>query len=228
MEFIAEIGLNHNGNEGLMYELIKQAKLAGADIAKFQLGWRDKEGEINRIDCCLIEKLKRWCDYFEIELMFSIISEDAFKMIKQFDMQRYKIASRTVRDNMPLAQKIVDEGKETFISLGMWEGKALPFRKAENIRYLYCKAEYPAEPLSFNDFPKEFDVSVYDGFSDHSIGIEMSIIAIVRGAKIIERHFTLDKSDTTIRDHVLSSTPEEFRSLVNLGRDIEKKLRMGI
>ena len=47
--FIAEIGMNHNGNFGLLHELIKQAKLSNADIAKFQLGWRDGEGEINNI-----------------------------------------------------------------------------------------------------------------------------------------------------------------------------------
>ena len=50
MLFIAEIGLNHNGNFDLGCEMIRQAKLAGADIAKFQLGWRDKPGEINRLD----------------------------------------------------------------------------------------------------------------------------------------------------------------------------------
>ena len=50
MIFIAEIGMNHNGNFNLCYELIKQAKLSGADIAKFQLGWRDKKGEINQMD----------------------------------------------------------------------------------------------------------------------------------------------------------------------------------
>ena len=43
MIFIAEIGLNHNGNLDLCHELIRQAKFAGADIAKFQLGWRAKK-----------------------------------------------------------------------------------------------------------------------------------------------------------------------------------------
>ena len=47
MLFIAEIGLNHNGNFGLLHELIKQASFAGADIAKFQLGWKAKKNEIN-------------------------------------------------------------------------------------------------------------------------------------------------------------------------------------
>ena len=50
LTFIAEIGLNHNGNFDLCFELIKQAKFAGADIVKFQLGWRDKINEINQFD----------------------------------------------------------------------------------------------------------------------------------------------------------------------------------
>ena len=58
--FIAEIGMNYNGNIDLAFELIKQAKLAGADIAKFQLGWRDKPGEINNINKEKIDKLISW------------------------------------------------------------------------------------------------------------------------------------------------------------------------
>ena len=50
MIFIAEIGMNYNGNLSLSYELIKQAKYSGASIVKFQLGWRDKPGEINQLD----------------------------------------------------------------------------------------------------------------------------------------------------------------------------------
>jgi sialic acid synthase SpsE len=228
MLFIAEIGLNHNGSEGLMYELIKQARQAGADIAKFQLGWRCQTGEINCMDAGLIGKLKRWCDYFEIELMFSIISEEALSMIKPFNLKRYKIASRTIQDNIDLARRIIDEGKETFVSLGMWNSVSPPFLKTDTIKYLYCKAKYPSEPIDFYDFPKEFGKTAYEGFSDHSIGIEMALLAVARGAKIIEKHFTLDKSDTVIRDHALSATPEEFRLLVNLGRDLGKKVAMGI
>ena len=70
--------------------------------------------------------------------------------------------------------------------------------------------------------PKNFHDSVYSGYSDHTLGIETSLIAISRGAQIIEKHFTLDKSDNTIRDHALSATPEEFRQLVILGTEISK------
>ena len=62
--FIAEIGLNHNGNFGLLYELIKQASYSGADIAKFQLGWRANEGEINQINKKIIKHKIMFCNRF--------------------------------------------------------------------------------------------------------------------------------------------------------------------
>ena len=59
----------------------------------------------------------------------------------------------------------------------------------------------------------------YIGYSDHCLGISNCLLAISRGAKIIEKHFTLDKSDTTIRDHTLSATPDEFW-ICKYGREI--------
>ena len=228
MLFIAEIGMNHNGNFDLAFELIKQAKLAGADIAKFQLGWRDGDGEINQIDLDILKKLNKWCDYFEIEFLASTITEKAFELAKKINPKRYKIASRTVKDNIDLVRKVVNEGKETIISLGMWNYKEPPIQKNDNIKYLWCKSKYPAEPWDLIDLPNDFKDSLYDGYSDHTVGIETSLIAIARGAKIVERHFTLDKSDTTIRDHSLSSTPDEFKMMVNIGRDIARKIQIGV
>ena len=77
--------------------------------------------------------------------------------------------------------------------------------------------------------PKEFsDENGYSGYSDHSIGIETCLLAISRGARIIEKHFTLDKSNQTIRDHTLSATPDEFVTMTNIGRDITRKLDLGV
>lgn len=228
MLFIAEIGLNHNGHFGLCYELIKQAKYAGADIAKFQLGWRSKPDEINCITPEIITQLKRWCDYFEIELMFSIFTPEAYEMVKPFNLQKYKIASRTVKDSLDLVKQVALEGKTTIISLGMWDQPSLPLDKAPNIRYLWCRSKYPCEPWDLVGLPKDFHSSHFDGYSDHTIGIETPILAIARGATIIEKHFTLDKSDTTIRDHALSATPDEFRTMVEIGCDIYRKLQLGV
>jgi N,N'-diacetyllegionaminate synthase len=227
MLFIAEIGLNHNGNFELACELIKQAKFAGADIAKFQCGWRHAKGEVNHMDLDTLKKLKRWCDYFDIEFMASVFNEEAYGLLKQIKPKRYKIASRTLKDNFNFAEKIVRENKETIVSLGMWEGDRAPF-PGSDAKYLWCKSVYPSQPWDLTDMPKDFRSSIYAGYSDHSIGIETVLIAVSRGAVIIEKHFTLDKSSSVGRDHVLSATPEEFALLVNIGKDISKKISMGV
>ncbi len=230
MIFISEIGMNHNGNFDLCYELIKQSKNAGADIVKFQIGWRDKEGEINQINENTISNLIEWSEYFEIELMFSIISDKAFEQLSELKFNNYKIASRTIKYDIDLAKKILDLGKNTFVSLGMSDRNLPPieFSNYKNIKYLWCKSEYPTHNKSLNDFPKDFNKSFFSGYSDHSIGIEMPLLAISRGAKIIEKHFTLDKSNQTIRDHALSALPNEFEQMTKLGRDLHKKLNLGI
>ena len=97
-----------------------------------------------------------------------------------------------------------------------------------NISYLWCKTEYPALPWSLEGFPKNFSQENCIGYSDHSVGIEVPLLAITRGATVVEKHFTLDKSDITIRDHALSATPEEFRQMVLLGKNLKKNLDLGL
>ncbi len=228
MIFIAEIGLNYNGNFDLIFEMMKQAKLSGASIAKFQLGWRDKKGEINQLDKLKIKQIIEWGEYLNIDTMFSIISPSAFNLLNNFKFDKYKIASRTLKYDFELAKKIVNLKKKTFISLGMWDSKSLPFKRNKKIFYLWCKSKYPTHISDLKNFPKKFSLDKYAGYSDHSIGIETCLLAISRGAKIIEKHFTLDKSNTTIRDHICSATPEEFNILTSLGNDISKKITIGI
>jgi len=149
MLFVAEIGMNHDGNFDLAYELIRQAKFAGADIAKFQFGWRDKPGEINCITPEIAAKLKEWCAYWDIEMMVSIITEDALELAHHVGFDRYKIASRTVIDYPDLCRNIIAEGKETFVSLGMWEGDRFPFAEpgTSNVNYIYCQSKYPTHQI---------------------------------------------------------------------------------
>ena len=183
---------------------------------------------MNQFDKKRIYQLIEWSKYFEIELLFSIISDKAWELVKPFNFKKFKIASRTIKYDMPLVKKILKKKKETIISLGMWDKKKPPFPKRKNIYYLWCVSKYPCHPKDLKGLPKNFNKSHYYGYSDHSIGIETCILAISRGAKIIEKHFTLDKSSTIIRDHSLSATPEEFKQMVNIGRDISKKINMGI
>ena len=63
------------------------------------------------------------------------------------------------------------------------------------------------------------------GYSDHTIGIETSLLAVSLGARIIEKHFTLDKKFSDFRDHALSSDPEEMKNLVKKIRLLEKMMK---
>lgn len=216
---IAEIGMNADGNFNLNYELIRQAAWAGATVAKFQVGWRGGPDEINFMDAERLRSLRKWCDQFGVEFMASIITPEAWELVKSVNvMDRYKIASRTVKDNPDLCRAILATGKETFVSLGMYEGKGFPF-DAKNARYLYCRSIYPARYEDLKDLPASFDA--YYGYSDHLQGIEGCLLALSRGAKAVEKHFTLEKTAKTVhRDHQLSATPDEFRVLGTWGRDL--------
>jgi sialic acid synthase SpsE len=220
-EFVAEIGLNHDGSFDLAYELIRQAKLAGATAAKFQLGWRNDPAEINHIDLERARTLRAWCEYHELELLASIFTDDALELARAIELPAYKIASRTVVDRPDLCERILADGKPTYVSLGMWEGSTWPFgRPSEQLRYLFCIAKYPARPADVAALPERFGADGWYGYSDHTQGIAACLLALARGAHLIEKHFTLDKTSQVIRDHVLSATPDEFRALCEHGGEL--------
>lgn len=226
MIFVAEVGLNHDGNFDLAHDLIREAKAAGADIAKFQFGWRNKPDEINHIDDDRAGRLKGWCAYWGIEMMASIITDEAFDLAKRVGFDRYKIASRTVIDKPELCRRVLAEGKETFVSLGMWNEPSFPFGPpSATLRYLYCRSKYPTYPEDLRGLPQRFDDTGYYGYSDHGQGISACLVAIARGAQFIEKHITLNKTSTVIRDHVLSATPVEFRELVSVGSPMARLVR---
>ena len=226
MLFVAEIGMNHDGNFNLAYELVRQAKQSGADIAKFQFGWRNKPDEINHIDDARARQLRQWCEYWDIEMMASLITEEAYDMARRIGFTRYKIASRTVKDNPALCEKILAEGRETFVSLGMHEGDVFPFgAPTDRMHYIYCRSTYPTYPEDLRGLPLSFSADGWYGYSDHQHGIDACLLAVARGAQYIEKHFTLNRTSTVIRDHVLSATPGEFAELTRLGGELARLVR---
>ena len=104
----------------------------------------------------------------------------------------------------------------------MWDKEYKLFRKFDNVKYLWCKSKYPTVKWDLKNFPSKFSESGFYGISDHCIGYEVALIIIARDANVVEKNFTLDKSDTTIRDHALSLLPDEFKKLVELGSEMHK------
>lgn len=219
---IAEIGMNHDGNWDRAYELIRQAAWAGADVAKFQFGWRYMPGEINHITPELAARLKEWCEYNGVEFMTSIINEHGFELAKPLKPRRYKIASRTVIENPKLVEAVLAEDQETFISLGWWKEPGWPFGPpSAKRRYLFCRSIYPTYPADLKGFPERFGEDTHVGYSDHMHGVEACLFAMSRGARVIEKHLTLNKAHISVHnDHALSATPEEFRMLHVVGRKL--------
>lgn len=221
--FVAEIGVNHDGSFPLAYEMIRRAKAAGADVAKFQFGWRDTPSEINCITPERAVELRKWCDFHEIELLASIIKPEALPLAEAAGLSRYKVASRTVIDHPDLVKKLLDSGKETFVSLGMWEGEDWPFGPpGGNLRYIFCRSRYPSYPEDMLGMPESFGEDAYYGYSCHYHGPAAVLLAIARGARFIEKHFTVNKNSQVVKDHALSATPEEFAEMTRLGRELAR------
>lgn len=220
----AEIGLNHEGNWDLAYELIRQAKLCGADIAKFQVGWRHAPGELNHITPEIARKLRDWCDFWEIEFMASIIDPEVLDIVAEVNPRRLKVASRTVTEHPDMVKRLLDSGKEMYVSLGWWDGDDWPFGPPDDqLRYIYCISQYPTYPAGLAEMPKTYGRDSYWGYSDHTHGIETCLLAVAHGARFIEKHFTLDKTLRTVHgDHIFSATPDELRLLHDVGHPLAK------
>ncbi|MBF0397875.1 MAG: N-acetylneuraminate synthase family protein, partial [Desulfobacterales bacterium] len=100
----------------------------------------------------------------------------------------------------------------------------------EKITILHCNTEYPTpmEDVNLNamiTINNAFKLRV--GYSDHTLGIEVPIAAVALGAKVIEKHFTLDKTMEG-PDHLASLSPDEFKEMVCAIRNIEKAMGNGI
>ena len=123
---------------------------------------------------------------------------------------RYKIASRSIRDTA-LLDALARTGKPLIISLGFWEHPEFPVVATQApVEFLHCVAKYPA-PLREIGLSR-IDFGRYGGFSDHSLGMTVAMAALARGARILEKHLTLDKTMEG-PDHAGSMDPDELTAL---------------
>ena len=221
MKIIAEIGINHNGDFRKMEELIRQASIGGADYAKFQLYnsvrvFGDESRKKNEFSFGQVKTLKEICDYYNIEFFASVFDEEKLEWCETLNVNLYKVASRTVIAEPSLCLDIIDTKKPVYISLGFWEKDGLPF-KGPNIKYLNCISKYPTSFMDLKNL--KYDNNII-GLSDHSYGVAYSLHNISLGAKVIEKHFTLNRSDMG-NDHIGSMDLNELKILREYGNQLE-------
>ena len=220
---ICELGHNGNGNIRLNKEMIQEVAECGADIAKFQY-YRIETikkpyqsryfelwaAQLHKEEMIELAEFAKSCG---VEFMVSVFSEDLVDDVLPY-VKRLKIASRSIYDTK-LWDKMLSTDKEIIASLGKWKNDSeLPARG----KYLYCVSDYPAK-VDPNKFPETFADKefLYAGFSDHTIGLDWAKIAIDRGAKIIEKHFTLSR-DLPGYNQKGSMNPTELKELVKIAR----------
>jgi sialic acid synthase SpsE len=206
----------HKRDKSLAYEMMRQAKAAGATIAKFQFG-HPKDDLVRYIDDWA-EFIAQWSEDIGIEWMASIFSQDGLNAALSVRMPKYKVAHQIAldRDKKPLMDDIIAVGKPTYVS-----GKLLTSwykGTRDDIYSIYVHADkYPTyKPHMPEDFTRWY------GYSSHAFGIGDALAAIARGAMYIEKHFCLDKTDLWVRDTPFALTPDEFGDMVKYGNEVSK------
>lgn len=158
-------------------------------------------------------------------LFSSPFDESAVKFLEStLNPLVHKVASFEL-NHFPLLEEIGKTGKPVFASVGVSNDsqiqraiRTLESNGCPHITLLHCVSEYPAQPKDFNLSSmlslKKYSDNILFGLSDHSPGHTVAVAATAMGARVIEKHFTLDRSERSI-DGGFSMLPDEFRSLVN-------------
>ncbi len=248
---IAEVGNNHNGSLELARQLVDAAIEAGADCVKFQLRNRDalyrRKADGSRAEDLGVEYIQDLLDKVELSLdehrevraycakkgityLCTPWDEPSVDALASFDVAALKIASADLC-NPYLIAKAASLGKPLILSTGMsFEHeivRAIEQLKALGTSFalLHCNSAYPAPEadiqLGYLRRLKELHGLI--GYSGHERGIAITLGAVALGAKLVERHITLDRGMEG-PDHLASLEPGEFRQLVDGIRQLEQAL----
>lgn len=234
------------GVDAIKFQTFKTEKVISkyADMASYQkknLSTNESQYEmVKKLELSYKEfkKLKNYCN--EIKIMFLSTPDEEYSLnflVDELNMPFIKIGSGEVT-NLPYLRKIAVKNKHIIMSTGMANlgevEEAINTIKAVNskakISLLHCTTNYPTSYEEVNlkamqTLATAFKLPV--GYSDHTLGIEVPIAAVAMGAKIIEKHFTLDKK-LPGPDHKASLEPDELKEMVKAIRNIEAALGDGI
>ncbi|MEG2587499.1 MAG: N-acetylneuraminate synthase [Cetobacterium sp.] len=229
-----------SGADAIKFQTFKAEKLVSkfAEKAEYQkTNTQTKESQLEMIKKLELSfedfrELKKYCEELGILFLSTPFDFDSIEFLKELNMEIWKIPSGEIT-NLPYLRKIGKIAKKIIISTGMCElfeiEEALNILKdsgATDISILHCNTEYPTPMKDVNlkamqTLYEKFNQKI--GYSDHTLGVEVSIAAVALGAEIIEKHFTLDKSMMG-PDHKASLNPIELKYMIDSIRNIEVAL----
>ena len=180
-------------------------------------------------------ELQAYCQKIGIGFLSTPFDLESICFLNQLDMDFWKLPSGEIT-NLPYLEAIGRTHRQVVMSTGMSElceiGEAiriLELNGAGEITLLHCNTEYPTPYADVNLLAMKQLKEVFRkpaGYSDHTVGMEVSIAAAALGASVIEKHFTLDRN-LPGPDHKASLEPEELKQLVQAVRHIQASLGDG-
>jgi N,N'-diacetyllegionaminate synthase len=241
---VAEAGVAHFGNEEKAYRLVDLAVTAGADAVKFQVfdvnaliaeesrEWKARLGS-RQLPYEAFERIQRYCRECRITFFATAHDEPSLRFLASLDVPAYKIGSGEV-GNWPFLKLVASLGKPVILSTGMYRveqvGEALDAIAEAgnpNLALLHCVTSYPTAPADVSlrtmaVLGDEFQVVT--GYSDHTRGFHFCLAAVALGAKVIEKHISLDFDVPNAQDWKVSCGPQDFGEFIRQVREIEAGL----
>ena len=235
---IAEVGNNHEGSYARAEEMIGAAARAGAHAVKFQTIvpeklisplHKERLAQLQKFQLSVgeFEKLARVAKKENILFLSTPFDIASVAFLKNI-VPAFKIASG---DNnfYPLLEAVCRTQKPVLLSTGLADGteigQAVRFiqkcrgkkKTQQDLALLHCVTSYPAPVeqanlLAIRTLQERFKLTT--GYSDHTLGIDAAVLSVALGARVIEKHFTLDKSSKSFRDHQISADPQDLAELV--------------
>ncbi len=176
-------------------------------------------------------ELFKYCKKKKIEFLSTAFDFKSINLLKKLRLKRNKIPSGEIT-NYPYLKEIAKISKPILLSTGMSTYREISealniLKKSKNyITLLHCNSAYPTPYKDvnlkvLNEMRKRFNLPV--GYSDHTLGYEVSLAAVVLGASVIEKHITLNRKMKG-PDHSSSLEPSEIKAMVKAIRNIEQSM----
>lgn len=216
----------------------QSAKMAAYQQANVSLSKKTQFQMLKELELpfAAFRKIKGHCDKLGLEFLSTPDDFQSLDFLTGIGMNRIKVGSAMI-DNMPFLRRVASKRKQVLLSTGLSslrEIKAaynlLKQNGASSVALLHCTTSYPCQmnEVNLRVIPKLKEIFNTDiGYSDHTQGVEVPVAAVSLGARIIEKHFTLDKRMSG-PDHSASLGPSELKSMVLAIRNIEKALGSSI
>lgn len=251
---IAEIGSNHNKDKEIAKKMIDKAAEAGVDAVKFQTFKaealyskktpkfsKDKIRPYSLIKSIELprewqKELFKYATKKRLHFLSSPFDFEAVDELNIIGVPAFKVASFEITD-LELLKHIAKKKKPVILSTGMASIEeieeaidAIRSKGNDDIVLLHCNSMYPS-PIdivnlkAIKTMQSAFQIPI--GFSDHTVGIHIPVAAVVSGARVIEKHFTLDRKMKG-PDHNFAIEPYELKQMVQNIRDVEKAMGTGV